>query len=102
MLHVVNSQSAMEREKAGFWQTQVRFERLLQETGAVRPRGMHFCYPQDVLADISYPIWSIMHTAHGGQLAIFVGSPVVFVAWTATADKAIDKKAETERIVLVL
>lgn len=43
-----------------------------------------------------------MRTAHGGQLAIFVGSPVMFVALTATAGKAISKKAETGRIVLVL
>lgn len=43
-----------------------------------------------------------MRTAHGGQLAILVGSPVMFVALTATADKAISKKAETGRIVLVL
>lgn len=43
-----------------------------------------------------------MRTAHGGQLAIFVGSPVMFVALTATADKAISKKAETGHIVLVL
>lgn len=43
-----------------------------------------------------------MRTAHGGQLAIFVGSPVMFVALIATADKAISKKAETGRIVLVL
>ena len=44
----------------------------------------------------------MMHTAHGGQLARFVGSPVTFVALTATADKANSKKADTERIVLVL
>lgn len=43
-----------------------------------------------------------MHTAHGGQLARLVGSPVTFVASTATADKANSKKAETKRIVLVL
>ena len=43
-----------------------------------------------------------MHTAHAGQLAMFVGSPVVFVALTATADKAASKTAETERMVLVL
>ena len=43
-----------------------------------------------------------MHTAHGGQLAMFVGSPVTFVALTATADKANSKKVETERIVVVL
>ena len=43
-----------------------------------------------------------MHTAHGGQLARFVGSPVTFVALTATADKANSKEAETARIVLVL
>lgn len=42
-----------------------------------------------------------MHTAHGGQLARLVGSPVTFVALTATADKANSKKVETERIVLV-
>lgn len=43
-----------------------------------------------------------MHTAHGGQLARLVGSPVTFVALTATADKAKSKGAETEGIVLVL
>lgn len=43
----------------------------------------------------------MMHTAHGGQLARSVGSPLTFVALTATADKANSKKAETERIVLV-
>ena len=43
-----------------------------------------------------------MRTAHGGQLAMFVGSPVMFVAMTATADKANSKKAETGRIVLIL
>ena len=45
---------------------------------------------------------SMMHTAHGGQLARLVGSPVTFVALTATADKANRKKVEIERIVLVL
>lgn len=35
-------------------------------------------------------------------MARLVGSPVMFVALTATADKAKSKKAETEGIVLVL
>ena len=43
-----------------------------------------------------------MHTAQGGQLARLVGSPVMFVALTATADKVNRKKAVIERIVLVL
>ena len=42
----------MARVKAGLRQIQVRFERLLQETGGPRPRGMHFCYSQNVLADV--------------------------------------------------
>ena len=42
------------------------------------------------------------HTAHGGQLAKSVGSPVMFVALTATADKANSKRTETERIVPIL
>ena len=45
----------------------------------------------------------MMHTAHGGQLARFVGSPVIFVALTApTVDRANSTKAETDRMVLVL
>lgn len=46
MLHEVLSQPAIETLKVGFWQMQVKFERLLQEAGAVRPRGMHFCCSQ--------------------------------------------------------
>ncbi len=42
----------MARVKAGFVQIQVRFERVLQETGGARPMGMHFCYSPDVLAEI--------------------------------------------------
>ena len=42
----------------------------------------------------------IRHTAHGGQLARSVGSPVTFVALTATVDNAISKKVEVEGIVL--
>ena len=34
-------------------------------------------------------------------MARFVGSPVMFVASIATTDKTINKKTETERIVLV-
>lgn len=40
------------------------------------------------------------HTAHVGQLARSVGSPVTFVALTAKVDKAISKKVEVEGIVL--
>ena len=42
----------------------------------------------------------IRHTAHGGQLARSVGSPVTFVALTAIVDKAISKKVDVEGIVL--
>ena len=61
MLHEVCSQLAMARVKAGLRQMQVKFERLLQETGGARPRGMHFCYSQDGLADVSYPSWRQMN-----------------------------------------
>ena len=101
-VHVVCSQLAMARLKAGFWQIQVRLERLLQETGAVRPRGMQFCWSHNVLADVRHLTGRrVRHTAHGGQLARFVGSPVMFVALTATVDKAISNKAEIEGIVLL-
>ena len=50
VLHVVISQAAIERTKAGFEQMQVRFERLLQETGGPRPRGIHFCCWQRCLS----------------------------------------------------
>lgn len=46
MLHDDSSHSAMDKEKVGNVQIQVRFERLLQEAGAVKPRGMHFCCSQ--------------------------------------------------------
>lgn len=52
MLQVVSSQSAMARVKAGSRQIQVRFERLPQEVGALRPMGMQFCWSQDVLAEV--------------------------------------------------
>lgn len=42
-----------------------------------------------------------MHTAHGGQFARSVGSPVTFVALTATAAEAISKKAEARGILLL-
>ena len=46
VLHEVVSQPAIERLKVGLLQTQVMFERLLQEAGGARPRGMHFCCSQ--------------------------------------------------------
>lgn len=41
-----------------------------------------------------------MRTAHGGQLARLVGSPVVFVASTAALTKANSNIAEIEGIML--
>ena len=74
----------------------------MQEAGAVRPRGMHFCYSQNILADVLISRLGMNHTAHEGQLARFVGSPVMFVALTATVAEAIRNKAETECIMLPL
>ncbi len=91
----------MARENAACVQTQVRFERLLQETGGARPRGMHFCYSADALGHVwEVSRGGILRTAHGGQLARFVGSPVMFVA--ATADRVTRKKAETRNMLLPL
>lgn len=43
-MQVVVSHLAIARVKAGSVQIQVRFERLLQDVGALRPIGMQFCY----------------------------------------------------------
>lgn len=50
MLQELRSQAATARLKAAVWQTQFMFERLPQEAGAARPRGMHFCYSRDLFS----------------------------------------------------
>ena len=42
----------MARVNAGSRQIQVRFERLPQDVGALRPMGIHFCWSKDVLAEV--------------------------------------------------
>ena len=43
-----------------------------------------------------------LRTAHRGQLARFVGSPVMFVPLTVTADKTISKTEESEGFMMAL